>query len=99
MLACSSKQNHRKTHPNAPTTATKPWESTPPWGIIKSKPQSSTEANLSDITSKIDGKSLGEMLQAWRDAAASYERINSLETLSKKKIGLREVEQFGLGLR
>ena len=41
------KLNHLKTHPNAPTPATKPWESTPPWGIIKSKPQSSTEANLS----------------------------------------------------
>ena len=47
----------------------------------------------------MDGKCLGEMLKVWKDTAASEARINSLETLTKKKIGLREVEQFSLGLR
>ena len=53
----------------------------------------------SDITSKVDGTSLGEMLTAWKDAAASEVRVNMLDTLIKKKIGLNEVEQFSLGLR
>ena len=39
------------------------------------------------------------MLKVWKDTAASEARINSLESLSKKKIGLREIEQFSLGLR
>ena len=38
-------------------------------------------------------------MQVWRDAAASEARMNSLEALNKKKLGLREVQQFCLGLR
>ena len=53
----------------------------------------------SEITSKVDGQSLGEMLQVWKDIAASEVRINTLEALKTKKIGLREIEQYSLGLR
>ena len=53
----------------------------------------------SEITSKVDGKCLGEMVQVWKDIAASEVRINTLETLKSRKLGLREVEQYSLGLR
>ena len=58
-----------------------------------------TPITHSEITSKLDGRCLGEMLKIWKDAACSVARINSLDSLNKKKIGLREVEQFSLGLR
>ena len=50
------------------------------------------QTNTSDITSKLEGKSLSEMLQLWRETAESEMRIN-------KKLGLNEVENFSLGLR
>ena len=67
---------------------------------IPSIPLSPTSnTNHCDITSKLDGKCLGEMVQVWKDIAASEVRINTLETLKSRKLGLREVEQYSLGLR
>ena len=85
--------------PNAKPSATMISASTPPSDTKYQSIKCLKQVNLSDITSKIDGTSLGEMLQAWKDAAASDVRINMLDKLIKKKVGLREVEQFSLGLK
>ena len=54
---------------------------------------------LSDITSKIEGKNLSEMRQLWKDTAASEMRMNLMTILKEKKLGLNEIENFSLGLR
>ena len=60
--------------------------STPPRGLTQHKsPHCSKPISHSDITSKLDGTSLGEMLTAWKDAAASEVRVNMLDTLIRKK--------------
>ena len=97
--ACSP---NLKSPTNPPTyhQGTRKCDSTPPRGSYSKYPLSSTsEIKYSDITSKLDGTSLGEMIKIWKDTAASEERINSLKYLSNKKLGLREIEQFSLGLR
>ena len=53
----------------------------------------------SDITSKIEGKDLGEMRQLWQDTAASEMRLNLMSELKNKNLGFNEIESFGLGLR
>ena len=85
--------------PNAKPSANMISASTPPCDTKYKSIKCLKPVNLSDITSKIDGTSLGEMLQVWKDAAASEIRINMLDNLLRKKVGLREVEQFSLGLR
>ena len=43
----------------------------------KSKPKIS----FSDLTSKVEGKDLGEMKKIWQDTAASETRMNLMATL------------------
>ena len=50
----------------------------------------------SDITSKIEGKVLGEMIQLWQDTANSEMRMNLMQTLKGKNLGFNEVENFSL---
>ena len=79
-------------NPLAKHPATRTYPSTPPWGKTPTLTLSSNlTVNHSDITSKLDGHSLGEMEQVWKDVAASEARMNSLETLNKKKLDERNV--------
>ena len=64
--------------PKAKPPATMSSASTPPSDTKYQSIKCLKPVNLSDITSKIDGTSLGEMLQAWKDAAVSDIRINML---------------------
>ena len=57
------------------------------------------QTNTSDITSELEGKNLGEMIQLWRNTAESEMRMNLLTILQNQKLGLNEVENFSLGLR
>ena len=61
--------------------------------------RSKTKILFSDLTSKVEGKDLGELKQIWVDTAASEVRLNLMSALMGKKIGLREIENFGLGLK
>ena len=53
---------------------------------------------FSDITSKLDGKDLGDMCEIWCETAVSEERINLIADLKNKNLGFNEIEKFGLGL-
>ena len=46
--------------------------------------QSQYKTHHSDITSKIEGRDLGEMVQIWEDTAASEMRLNLMSTLKGK---------------
>ena len=48
--------------------------------------------HLSDITSGIEGLSLGDMEKTWQDTAAS-------DSLKKYQVGFNDVEYFNLGLQ
>ena len=61
--------------------------------------QSQQTKLTSDITSKIEGKDLGEMKKLWQDTAASESRLNLMSELKNKNLGFNEIESFGLGLR
>ena len=54
---------------------------------------------LSDITSKIEGKNLGEMRNLWRDIASSEMRLAMMSELKGKNLGFNEVENFSLGMK
>ena len=54
---------------------------------------------FSSITSKIDGRDLGDLSNTWRNTATSEARLKMLTVLKKKKVGFNEIEQFGLGLK
>ena len=60
--------------------------------------QSQDLQNSSDITSKVEGKDLGEMRQIWQDTAASEMRLNLMSALKDKNLGFNEIEGFSLGL-
>ena len=62
-------------------------------------PESQTTLQFSSITSKIDGRDLGDLSNTWRDTATSEARLKMLTVLKKKKLGFNEIEQFGLGLK
>ena len=53
----------------------------------------------SDITSKLEGKDLGEMRKLWRDTASSEMRLAMMSGLKGKTLGFNEVENFSLGLK
>ena len=61
-------------------------------------PQSPKKLQYSDITSIIEGKDLGELVQVWRDAASSEMRLNLMSDLKGKNLGFGEIEKFSLGL-
>ena len=61
-------------------------------------PQSPTNPKYSDITSLIEGKDLGELVQIWRDTASSEMRLNLMSELRGKDLGFAEIEKFSLGL-
>ena len=98
-MPCCSQKSTSKIDPLALTPAASLSTATPPWGVLNTTTQSSNQIKHSEITSYLDGPSLGELLQCWKDAAVSTARINSLEILNRKKLGLKEIEQFSLGLR
>ena len=62
-------------------------------------PKSPTPLKFSSITSKIDGKDLGDLKDIWQDTAASEARLKMITVLQNKKLGFNEIQQFGLGLR
>ena len=61
--------------------------------------QSFTITPPSDITSKLEGKDLGEMRKLWRDTASSEMRLAMMSGLKGKTLGFNEVEKFSLGLK
>ena len=54
--------------------------------------------NYSDLTSGIEGLSLGDMEKTWQDTTASEMRISLMDSLNKYQVGFNDVEQFNLGL-
>ena len=60
--------------------------------------QSPTNPKYGDITSLIEGKDLGELVQIWRDTASSEMRLNLMSELRGKDLGFAEIEKFSLGL-
>ena len=68
-------------------------------GDLHVSQESKNPIKFSDLTSKIEGKDLGEMRQIWVDTAVSEVRLNLMSALMGKKLGFREVENFGLGLK
>ena len=59
-------------------------------------PKSPNKLKHSDITSLVDGKDLGDMIELWKDTAESDARLFMLAELKKKNLGFNEVEQFVL---
>ena len=58
----------------------------------------SSPNHLSNLTSGIEGYSLGEMRKIWVDLASSEMRLNMMEKLEQYKVGFNDVENFNLGL-
>ena len=52
----------------------------------------------SDITSDIEGESLGEMEKVWSEVASTEMRINLMDNLIHNKVGFNDVEMFNIGL-
>ena len=52
----------------------------------------------SDITSDIEGESLGEMERVWSEIASTEMRINLMDNLIHNKVGFNDVEMFNIGL-
>ena len=61
--------------------------------------QSFTIIPPSDITSKLEGRDLGEMRKLWRDTATSEGRLTMMSGMKGKNLGFNEVENFNLGLK
>ena len=61
-------------------------------------PKSQTKTKFSDLTPKIGGKDLSEMIKIWKEAASSELRLKLMSELKNKKLGFNEVENFSLGL-
>ena len=59
-------------------------------------PQRPPQPKHSDITARIAGKDLGEMVHIWKEVAASEVRVNLIAALKNKNLGFNEVESFGL---
>ena len=68
-------------------------------GDVQSQPKVNPKLKLSDFTSEIEGKDLGELRQIWQDIAASECRMNLMSALKGKSLGFREIENFSLGLK
>ena len=62
-------------------------------------PKSQNSISFSDLTPKIGGKDLSELLKLWKDIARSEVRLKLMVELSKKDLGFNEVENFRLGLK
>ena len=62
-------------------------------------PKSQQQIKFSSITSNIDGKDLGDLVDTWKDTAASEARLKMITILQRKKLGFNEIQQFGLGLK
>ena len=57
-------------------------------GVHKMTPKSPNKLKHSDITSLVDGKDLGDMIELWKDTAESDARLFMLAELKKKKTGI-----------
>ena len=62
-------------------------------------PKSKNSSTFSDLTPKIGGKDLSELLKLWKDIARSEVRLKLMRELRKKDLGFNEIENFRLGLR
>ena len=62
-------------------------------------PKSQNKTLFSDLTPKIGGKDLNELLKLWKDIAKSEIRLKLMEELRKKELGFNEIENFRLGLK
>ena len=62
-------------------------------------PKSKNSSTFSDLTPKIGGKDLSELLKLWKDIARSEVRLKLMRELRKKDLGFNEIETFRLGLR
>ena len=74
---------------------------TPNQGLksIKMRPKSQHPLKFSNITSYIDGKDLGDLINTWKDTAISEARLKMITVLKIKNLGFNEIQQFGPGLR
>ena len=62
-------------------------------------PKSQNKLEFSDLTRKIRGKDLSELLKIWKDIASSEVRLKLMTELRNKNLGFSEVENFRLGLK
>ena len=62
-------------------------------------PKSQNSNTFSDLTPKIGGKDLSELLKIWKNIARSEVRLKLMCELRKKDLGFNEIENFRLGLK
>ena len=62
-------------------------------------PKSQNPTIFSDLTPKIGGKDLSELLKLWKDISRSEVRLKLMNELRNKDLGFNEIENFRLGLK
>ena len=62
-------------------------------------PKSQPKTRFSDLTPKVGGKDLSEMVKIWRETAISEVRLKLMSDLKTKNLGFTEIENFSLGLQ